>query len=46
MAYRVGDSERWSEWLQFTSFVDSEKKFSFLYVGDAQKLYSGTFGHA
>jgi len=22
--------------------VDSEKKFSFLYVGDAQNLYSGT----
>jgi hypothetical protein len=36
-AYRVGDSERWSEWLQFTTAsVDAEKKFSFLYVGDAQ----------
>jgi 3',5'-cyclic AMP phosphodiesterase CpdA len=36
-AYRVGDSERWSEWLQFTTAsVDLEKKFSFLYVGDAQ----------
>lgn len=36
-AYRVGDSERWSEWFQFTTASESsEKKFSFLYVGDAQ----------
>jgi hypothetical protein len=36
-AYRVGDSERWSEWFQFTTAsVDLNEKFSFLYVGDAQ----------
>ncbi len=36
-AYRVGDGERWSEWFQFrTASQDLNKKFSFLYVGDAQ----------
>lgn len=36
-AYRVGDSERWSEWFQFTTASQNpEEKFSFLYVGDAQ----------
>ena len=36
-AYRVGDGERWSEWFQFRTASDTPgKKFSFLYVGDAQ----------
>jgi hypothetical protein len=36
-AYRVGDGERWSEWFQFRTASDQGgKKFSFLYVGDAQ----------
>jgi hypothetical protein len=36
-AYRVGDGERWSEWLQFrTASNQPNDKFSFLYVGDAQ----------
>lgn len=36
-AYRVGDSERWSEWFQFaTASENPDEKFSFLYVGDAQ----------
>jgi hypothetical protein len=36
-AYRVGDGERWSEWFQFRTASDqADKKFSFLYVGDAQ----------
>jgi len=36
-AYRVGDSEHWSEWLQFTTASENpDEKFSFLYVGDAQ----------
>jgi len=36
-AYRVGDGEHWSEWFQFrTASKDLKKRFSFLYVGDAQ----------
>jgi 3',5'-cyclic AMP phosphodiesterase CpdA len=36
-AYRVGDGERWSEWFHFrTASQDLNKKFSFLYLGDAQ----------
>jgi 3',5'-cyclic AMP phosphodiesterase CpdA len=36
-AYRVGDGQRWSEWIQFkTAHSDPEKPFSFLYLGDAQ----------
>ena len=36
-AYRVGDSERWSEWFQFTTASENAaEKFSFLYVCDAQ----------
>ena len=34
--YRVGDGRVWSEWIHFTTASDSEKPFSFLYVGDAQ----------
>lgn len=35
-AYRVGDGEYWSEWIQFKTASDTPEKFSFLYVGDAQ----------
>lgn len=35
-AYRVGDGDHWSEWFQFRTASDTEKPFSFLYVGDAQ----------
>lgn len=36
-AYRVGDGQRWSEWFHFdTAPEGKDKKFSFLYVGDAQ----------
>lgn len=35
-AYRVGDGEHWSEWIQFRTASNEEKPFSFLYVGDAQ----------
>ena len=34
--YRVGDGERWSEWIQFKTAASTSEKFSFLYVGDAQ----------
>lgn len=38
-AYRVGDGERWSEWIQFkTAPKESRDKFSFLYVGDTQNF--------
>ncbi len=35
-AYRVGDGNIWSEWIQFRTASDKPKPFSFLYVGDAQ----------
>ena len=35
-AYRVGEGDHWSEWFQFRTAADSDKPFSFLYVGDAQ----------
>ena len=35
-AYRVGDGEIWSEWIQFRTASADEAPFSFLYVGDAQ----------
>lgn len=35
-AYRVGDGDRWSEWIQFRTASDQQKPFSFLYVGDTQ----------
>ena len=35
-AYRVGDGEIWSEWIQFRTAAKESKPFSFLYVGDAQ----------
>lgn len=34
--YRVGDSVRRSEWVQFKTAADAFRPFSFLYVGDAQ----------
>ncbi|SHN31901.1 Calcineurin-like phosphoesterase [Cyclobacterium lianum] len=36
-AYRVGDGDTWSEWIQFsTASREKDKPFSFLYVGDTQ----------
>lgn len=35
-AYRVGDGEHWSEWLQFRTASDKSEPFSFIYFGDAQ----------
>ncbi len=35
-AYRVGDGNIWSEWIQFRTATKEAKPFSFLYVGDAQ----------
>jgi len=35
-AYRVGDGNIWSEWIQFRTASKEAKPFSFLYVGDAQ----------
>ncbi|RKD90673.1 purple acid phosphatase family protein [Mangrovibacterium diazotrophicum] len=35
-AYRVGDGEHWSEWIQFRTASTTNDPFSFLYVGDAQ----------
>lgn len=35
-AYRVGDGERWSEWLQFRTAAITAKPFTFLYMGDMQ----------
>ncbi|MEX2566953.1 MAG: metallophosphoesterase family protein [Cyclobacteriaceae bacterium] len=38
-AYRVGDGNRWSEWIQFRTASDQKNdKFSFLYVGDTQNF--------
>ena len=34
--YRVGDGEHWSEWIHFRTASETNDKFSFLYVGDAQ----------
>jgi hypothetical protein len=34
--YRVGDGEHWSEWFQFKTASETNDKFSFLYMGDAQ----------
>jgi len=34
--YRAGDGEHWSEWIQFRTAFETNDKFSFLYVGDAQ----------
>lgn len=34
--YRVGDGNHWSEWIQFKTASNTNDKFSFLYVGDAQ----------
>ncbi len=35
-AYRVGDGNIWSEWIQFRTASLEPRPFSFLYVGDAQ----------
>lgn len=35
-AYRVGDGERWSEWLQFRTAATTAEPFTFLYMGDMQ----------
>jgi 3',5'-cyclic AMP phosphodiesterase CpdA len=35
-AYRVGDGEHWSEWLQFTTASARPEPFTFIYFGDAQ----------
>ncbi|MEM9832713.1 MAG: metallophosphoesterase family protein [Bacteroidota bacterium] len=35
-AYRVGDGNIWSEWIQFRTASAEPEPFSFLYVGDAQ----------
>ncbi|XZE51748.1 fibronectin type III domain-containing protein [Planctomycetaceae bacterium SH139] len=35
-AYRVGDGNNWSEWLQFSTAATDIKNFSFIYFGDAQ----------
>jgi len=38
-AYRVGDGQRWSEWIQFrTASKSTTDPFSFLYVGDTQNF--------
>ncbi len=34
--YRVGDGNHWSEWIQFQTAAETNDKFSFLYIGDAQ----------
>lgn len=34
--YRVGSGDFWSEWFQFTTAAESNKPFSFIYLGDAQ----------
>ncbi len=35
-AYRVGDGEVWSEWIQYRTAKAGAEPFSFLYVGDTQ----------
>jgi 3',5'-cyclic AMP phosphodiesterase CpdA len=35
-AYRVGDGQNWSEWIQFRTASDKPEPFSFIYFGDAQ----------
>ncbi|MEM8528266.1 MAG: metallophosphoesterase family protein [Bacteroidota bacterium] len=35
-AYRVGNGEHWSEWIQFKTASSEQKPLSFLYFGDAQ----------
>lgn len=35
-AYRVGNGERWSAWIQFRTASDKAEPFRFLYFGDAQ----------
>ena len=35
-AYRVGDGRHWSEWFHFRTAAQTNKPFSFIYIGDAQ----------
>jgi len=35
-AYRVGNGEKWSEWIQYRTASKEADPFTFLYVGDAQ----------
>ena len=35
-SYRVGNGSEWSEWFQFKTACKTNKKFSFLYLGDVQ----------
>ncbi len=35
-AYRVGDGEKWSEWIHYRTASKEQEPFTFLYVGDAQ----------
>ncbi|MDZ7808021.1 MAG: metallophosphoesterase [Gracilimonas sp.] len=35
-AYRVGDGEKWSEWIHYRTASKEADPFTFLYVGDAQ----------
>ncbi|MBN2635949.1 MAG: metallophosphoesterase family protein [Prolixibacteraceae bacterium] len=35
-AYRVGDGENWSEWVQFETSSAENEPFSFIYLGDVQ----------
>jgi hypothetical protein len=35
-AYRVGDTQHWSEWFQFRTASASNEPFTFVYFGDAQ----------
>ena len=35
-AYRVGDDENWSEWIQFKTASDKYSQTQFVYFGDAQ----------
>ena len=35
-AYRVGDGEKWSEWIHYRTASKKANPFTFLYVGDAQ----------
>jgi len=35
-AYRVGDSDEWSEWFVFSTAAQDESAFRFLYFGDPQ----------
>lgn len=42
--YRVGDGERWSQWLQFSTAGEAGAPFSFIYMGDAQNDIAAHWG--